>query len=97
MDRGAWQATVSPRGRKESDSTERLHLHFHWEEGAWEAGISLGPCRLRTVLPVRLRAGLRAADVAFSCVTSIHWGQEPGHDTVTGLFFQWGEGCHCGI
>ena len=27
MDGGAWWAT-SPRGRKESDTTERLHFHF---------------------------------------------------------------------
>ena len=28
MDRGAWQATYSPWGRKESDMTERLHFHL---------------------------------------------------------------------
>ena len=27
MDRGAWQATHSPRGRKELDMTEQLSLH----------------------------------------------------------------------
>ena len=29
MDGGAWWTTYSPRGRKESDTTERLHFHFH--------------------------------------------------------------------
>ena len=29
MDRGAWRATYSPWGRKESDTTEKLHFHFH--------------------------------------------------------------------
>ena len=28
MDRGAWWATYSPWGLKESDMTERLHFHF---------------------------------------------------------------------
>ena len=28
MDGGAWWATYSPRGRKELDTTERLHFHF---------------------------------------------------------------------
>jgi len=28
MDRGAWQATYSPWGCKESDLTERLILHY---------------------------------------------------------------------
>ena len=28
MDRGAWQATYSPWGRKESDTTERLSVPF---------------------------------------------------------------------
>ena len=28
MDRGAWQATYSPWGCKESDMTERLILHY---------------------------------------------------------------------
>ena len=27
-DGGAWKATYSPRGRKESDMIERLHFHF---------------------------------------------------------------------
>ena len=30
MDRGAWQATYSPCGRKESDMTEQLTLSFHF-------------------------------------------------------------------
>ena len=30
MDRGAWQATYSPGGRKESDTTEQLILSFHF-------------------------------------------------------------------
>ena len=28
MDGGAWWATFNPRDHKESDTTERLHLHF---------------------------------------------------------------------
>ena len=32
MDRGAWWYTV-PQGRKESDTTERLHFHFHYTLG----------------------------------------------------------------
>ena len=39
MDGGAWWATVH--GRKESDTTERLHFHFHFEGGAGDEG-SLG-------------------------------------------------------
>ena len=29
MEGGAYQATYSPRGGKESDTTERLHFHFN--------------------------------------------------------------------
>ena len=29
MDREAWRACYSPWGRKESDTTEQLHFHFH--------------------------------------------------------------------
>ena len=29
MSGGAWWATCSPWGRKESDTTDRLHFHFH--------------------------------------------------------------------
>ena len=32
MDGGAWWATYSPRGCKESDTTERLRFHFNLEE-----------------------------------------------------------------
>ena len=32
MDRGAWQATYSPWGRKESDITERLSLPFRLDQ-----------------------------------------------------------------
>ena len=33
MDGGAWQATYSPWGRKESDTTERLHLTSGGSDG----------------------------------------------------------------
>ena len=33
MDGGAWWATVHG-GRKESDMTERLHFHFHFQPSA---------------------------------------------------------------
>ena len=32
-DRGAWWATVHAWGRKELDTTERLHFHFHLVHG----------------------------------------------------------------
>ena len=35
MDGGAWWATYSPWGRKESDSTEWLHFHFHFGLHPW--------------------------------------------------------------
>ena len=31
MDGGAWQAACSPWGHKESDTTERLYFHFHFQ------------------------------------------------------------------
>ena len=33
MDRGAWWATYSPWGHKESDTTERLNFHFRFHNG----------------------------------------------------------------
>ena len=32
MDRGAWQATYSPWGHKQLDTTKRLLFHFHFTE-----------------------------------------------------------------
>ena len=49
MDRGAWW--LQSTGRKESDTTEQLHFHFHqraglgpsWSQGrVWFAGSRLG-------------------------------------------------------
>ena len=38
MDR-AWQATISPQGHKESDTTERLSIHAYYvEKASWWAG-----------------------------------------------------------
>ena len=35
MNRGAWRAPSSPRGRKESDATECLNFHFSFFQ-AWK-------------------------------------------------------------
>ena len=43
MDGGAWWATYSPRGRKESDTTERLHFTFWWKGGWTNCCLSLSP------------------------------------------------------
>ena len=32
MDGEVWQATYNPWGHKESDTTERLHFHFHSDD-----------------------------------------------------------------
>ena len=49
IDGGAWWATYSPRGCKESDVTEQLALHSHSsEEVQWDEPYQRG--RIRTVL-----------------------------------------------
>ena len=50
MDGGDWWATYSPRGRKESHTTEQLHFHFHFPDLAQVSrGLHRGPwhCRER--------------------------------------------------
>ena len=48
MDGGDWWATYSPRGRKESDTTEQLHFHFP-DLAQVSRGLHRGPwhCRER--------------------------------------------------
>ena len=75
MDGGAWWATYSPWGPKESDMSERLHFHFMGENqprlcinAAWSSVLyqldlfhSLLFCRV-----------LLTSHICYSVVTSVH-------------------------
>jgi len=49
----------SPQGRKESDTTERLHFHFHFSDSGVESWGSGGPCDYSI-------SGLHRPDLIFS-------------------------------